>query len=1316
MSPELMSDSESIYSDPSLPVDGVVTSRLTLASWNINGLGCYKHADLLALMEKLEIDALAVCETHLVNSEQTAQWELAVANGPSVWYGRPAVRIEGDDDALATDHGGRGSGGVGILVRRDLMPYCQSMQCDHPSLLFIRLQPPDLPFALFIGVVYMLPVGSRRYGENDSIMAELEARIAEYSALGAVVVMGDFNVHIGQRPSTIAVALPAMLDEMEESGPVAGEDTLVLTRTSVDASVSADGQQFVSRMDSAGMVILNGLHALDASRPAQATSGRAGSTSVVDYILADQHHWRNMEPVTVERHHARAEVATDHELLVTAMRYQPAMHAYGAVGPDEHVTGDDDVEPKVTTTRYCIEGAPAEKVDAFKEECARSLDPLSRQWEAAMARGDRMPIESLWHQFHSATHAAAASAFGVKDGGDGATPGRQPVHCHHDAQLAKFKALRQDLWAKLRDEQRNGGDAVALADVERQIRPVNMHIKRHARSARREAQQREVRRLQEAMPAKAYWRALRRIGNMYSQGPPIPLTALRTDGTEATAPSEVRDVWHDAWAQLARHTARDDPRFDPDFHQRVEAELAAWPADAANLPAATQTRVRSASELNTAITMEEVLLSIRRLKSGKAPGSDGVCAEALKHGGDSMVRCLHRLLSIVWAQSEVPTDWLKGIIAPIHKDGEMRLPLNYRPITLLSIAGKVYTGVLQARLMAWAETHGAVVQEQGGFRPRRGCPEQVFTLTELIKLRRLNRKHTYACFIDIRKAYDTVWHAGLKLKLRQAGIHGPMYDALCSLYSGCESSVRLGATLGYTEFFPIETGVRQGCILSPLLYSLFINDLALELKKLEQEGVGVPIGLSGRRLVTLLYADDIVLLAENPADLQRLMAVVHSYARRWRFEINHSKCGLMCFRPSGSALPTVELTIGPKAVPWVSSYRYLGVELHAGVPFRMMRQRLLQSATRCAYAVSGLGLYSGKLPVPIGVQAYTTLVRPLLEYCCEVWSTSHWKDAERLQCSMAKRILACPIQTSSEAVRGELGLQCLEARHQQARVGFWLKLMAMPLDAPVRLVYEASQAYSEQYDDASVLEYQPLDGAAVIFAPVLRDGLTLWPAQLKRDLHELGMGALWRDPTTVAEAARAGNTALSVMAHAAVQQREQRRWWQAVCMDPRLQRVYRHVHSGTLELQPYLTVRHGGWHDQRLIGRRHLTALRCGSARLRILTDGWAQLPLAARLCQLCGLAVETEAHVLLDCHFHRHVRAALFDAIDAIVRTDASFGPAAPPTAQLPAAAQLVLLTSGRCPWVDGLDLQLQLLPPCLLAITAWMQARVDALDALDA
>ena len=108
---------------------------------------------------------------------------------------------------------------------------------------------------------------------------------------------------------------------------------------------------------------------------------------------------------------------------------------------------------------------------------------------------------------------------------------------------------------------------------------------------------------------------------------------------------------------------------------------------------------------------------------------------------------------------------------------------------------------------------------------------------------------TYTCFIDIKKAYDTVWHEGLKLKLLEYGITGAMYRAICGLYAGCESTIRLssgggGAHAVYTDFFPIETGVRQGCILSPLLYSLFINDLAKSLRSSLGTGDEVELHLS----------------------------------------------------------------------------------------------------------------------------------------------------------------------------------------------------------------------------------------------------------------------------------------------------------------------------------------------------------------------------------------------------------------------------------------------------------------------------------------
>jgi hypothetical protein len=198
--------------------------------------------------------------------------------------------------------------------------------------------------------------------------------------------------------------------------------------------------------------------------------------------------------------------------------------------------------------------------------------------------------------------------------------------------------------------------------------------------------------------------------------------------------------------------------------------------------------------------------------------------------------------------------------------------------------------------------------------------------------------------------------------------------------------------------------VRQGCILSPLLYSIFIKDIARTLK---QQRRGATIDAAGKhRLCILLYADDIVLLADGVEDLRAILASLHQYSRQWRFEVNHSKCGLMRLNHDGSSrLPTDELDMGGVVVPWVTMYKYLGVELHNGVPFRHYRKRALASATCAGHRVAAMGMYSGKFSVPLGVKVYQALVRPLLEYAAEVVSITPWRQAEELQLIMAKCIL-----------------------------------------------------------------------------------------------------------------------------------------------------------------------------------------------------------------------------------------------------------------------------------------------------------------------
>ena len=224
--------------------------------------------------------------------------------------------------------------------------------------------------------------------------------------------------------------------------------------------------------------------------------------------------------------------------------------------------------------------------------------------------------------------------------------------------------------------------------------------------------------------------------------------------------------------------------------------------------------------------------------------------EILKEGGENIRKAVWKLCCVAWRNEKVPQDWMQGLVFPLHKDGDDRDPMNYRGITLLSIVGKVYNRVLGNRLMLFAERErGGIVEEQGGFRPGRGTEHQIFILTELLRAR--TQKTTYTAFIDVKKAYDTVWRNGLWKRLWDEGVRGKIWRVIKGMYGIVQSAVLVGEE--QTEMFDLLTGVRQGCVMSPILFSFFINGLAREIKEKTR---GVRVGDTQVRL--LLYADDIV--------------------------------------------------------------------------------------------------------------------------------------------------------------------------------------------------------------------------------------------------------------------------------------------------------------------------------------------------------------------------------------------------------------------------------------------------------------------------
>ena len=233
-------------------------------------------------------------------------------------------------------------------------------------------------------------------------------------------------------------------------------------------------------------------------------------------------------------------------------------------------------------------------------------------------------------------------------------------------------------------------------------------------------------------------------------------------------------------------------------------------------------------------------------------------------------------------------DWDLSDLKPIpKKDKDPRDPLNNRCITIMCCIAKVYSTLLNTRLQKFLEDNSILVDEQNGFRASRSCIDHIFSLVTILRNRKSQGKSTFLSFIDFKKAFDSVDRTLLLFKLSKIGICGKMYWAISSLFRNPKSRVVLNDIA--TDWFSCPIGVKQGDTISPTLFAIYINDLA---GQLNQSGLGVDIDAS-LKLSCLLYADDIVLLADDEHDLQALLTIVNTWCSKWRLEVNLLKTNIM---------------------------------------------------------------------------------------------------------------------------------------------------------------------------------------------------------------------------------------------------------------------------------------------------------------------------------------------------------------------------------------------------------------------------------------
>ena len=168
------------------------------------------------------------------------------------------------------------------------------------------------------------------------------------------------------------------------------------------------------------------------------------------------------------------------------------------------------------------------------------------------------------------------------------------------------------------------------------------------------------------------------------------------------------------------------------------------------------------NEINGNITENEILAATKLLKNNKASGLDNILNEHIKSTIHVMIPIYKKLFNLILDTGIVPESWTCGVIKPIFKKkGDPSDPSNYRPITLLSCFGKLFTFIINTRLKNFAENFKRINFSQAGFRPGYSTTDNLFILKCPIDLMQASKKKLYCCFIDFKQAFDTVWRIGL---------------------------------------------------------------------------------------------------------------------------------------------------------------------------------------------------------------------------------------------------------------------------------------------------------------------------------------------------------------------------------------------------------------------------------------------------------------------------------------------------------------------------------------------------------------------------
>ncbi len=388
---------------------------------------------------------------------------------------------------------------------------------------------------------------------------------------------------------------------------------------------------------------------------------------------------------------------------------------------------------------------------------------------------------------------------------------------------------------------------------------------------------------------------------------------------------------------------------------------------------------------NIEILQSDVYDTLMSLNTKKATGPDNIGNLFLKNCAPSISHVLTRIFNLSLSLGQFPDSWKIAHIVPIHKKGSVHDYKMYRPVSLLPCISKVFEKIIFNEVYLHLKRNRILREYQSGFTPGDGTINQLIHINDMISKSMDNMEDVIGCFLDLTRAFDTVWHKGLLYKLDRYGIRNNPDG--CKIYSWFKSyltnrghKVSIDGKTSNVRF--INAAVPQGSVLGPLLFLVYINDVTIDIES-----------------KIFLFADDTCIFKNGKNNPEMAVGInsdlnkISLWARKWKITINPTKTVSMLFTKKSKPNKNFVIKLNNEIIKLSDHHKHLGLWLSSNLTWS---KHINESACKARQRRGCIQRHKLRMNRKSLEQCYISFIRPLLEYGCVLFDAANQDELDVL--------------------------------------------------------------------------------------------------------------------------------------------------------------------------------------------------------------------------------------------------------------------------------------------------------------------------------